>query len=92
MNTTRLSSAIRASEQNGTANFLKHRNAVRKCLVRILAEIDNSDWTMADDHILDQIEHWLRDRMSDSPRSTFAPSSAYDRDEPSLPIAQGLHE
>lgn len=93
MNTTRLSSAIRASENNGTAAFLKHRNSVRKCLVRILADIDNSEWTMADDHILDRVEHWLRDRMSTHPTSTFA--GAYedvaDGDQ-GLPRATGLHE
>jgi hypothetical protein len=69
---TRLTHAIRATNTNGTTQFLRHRNAVRKTLVTILADIAGSDWSMADDHILDQIEAWLRDRMSDQPHTTFA--------------------
>jgi hypothetical protein len=63
MQETRLSTALRAANQSETQEFLTHRSAIRKTLIRVLADIDSSNWTMRDDEILDLCEAWLKERL-----------------------------
>lgn len=61
---TRLSTALRAASNGETQEYLTHRSALRKTMIRILADIDNSNWTLADDELLDLAEAWLKARIS----------------------------
>lgn len=60
---TRLSTALRAASNGETQQYLTHRSALRRTLVRILADVDQSNWTMRDDEILDAAEAWLKERL-----------------------------
>jgi molecular chaperone GrpE (heat shock protein) len=63
MHETKLTSALRSATNGETEQFLTHRSALRRTMIRILADIDNSNWTMADDHALDLAEAWLKERL-----------------------------
>ncbi len=74
---TRLSTALRAATNGETQQYLEHRSALRRTLVRILVDIDNGNWTLRDDEILDQAEDWLRERLRGTTLPK-APSYAVD--------------
>lgn len=61
---SRLSVAMRTADTRNTGEFLKHRNALRRTLVRIVFELDGGTWALEDDHIADQCERWLLERMN----------------------------
>jgi hypothetical protein len=63
MHETKLSTALRSANQSDTQTFLVHRSSLRRTMIRILAEIDNSTWTMRDDELLDLAEAWLKERI-----------------------------
>ena len=60
---SRLSTAMRTTDTRDTAEFLKHRNALRRTIVRVVFELDGGTWSLEDDHIVDQCERWLIDRI-----------------------------
>jgi hypothetical protein len=64
---TRLSTALRAASSGETQQFLTHRSALRRTMIRILADVDDSNWTLRDDELLDLAEAWLKERLLHSP-------------------------
>lgn len=78
---TKLTYAMRAASNGSTEAFLRHRNALRKTMVLIIADIAGSDWSMAEDALLDSAEAWLRDRMGATARLPRAEVPSFQAEE-----------
>lgn len=59
---SRLAQALRTIAPAETQEYLKHRNALRRTITRVVFELD-ACWSMEDDAILDEVERWLRGRI-----------------------------